>query len=194
MTNLAKVHDDELLAAIAAGNLQALEELFLSYHGRLARFLSHCTLRNEDVEEIISDIFMIVWQKAMDFRHASQASTWIIGVAYHRALKSRPRQKKFASARRCGNHSEQSDDPAQRAESEDLLANGLNRLPLEQRLTLVLAYQMGHSLEEIAAITDSPVETVKARMFHAHAELRLYLPRLGGSDVSRTRKPKDLVP
>jgi len=56
----------------------------------------------------------------------------------------------------------------------------LSRLPMEQRLTLELAYHMGHSLEEIAAITDCPVGTVKARMFHAREKLRQYLPTLGG--------------
>jgi RNA polymerase sigma-70 factor (ECF subfamily) len=54
-------------------------------------------------------------------------------------------------------------------------------LPPEQRLTLELAYRMGHSLEEIAAITDCPVGTVKARMFHAREKLRQYLPTLSGA-------------
>jgi RNA polymerase sigma-70 factor (ECF subfamily) len=39
---------------------------------------------------------------------------------------------------------------------------------------------MGHSLEEIAAITECPVGTVKARMFHAREKLRQYLPTLSG--------------
>jgi RNA polymerase sigma-70 factor, ECF subfamily len=56
----------------------------------------------------------------------------------------------------------------------------LNHLPVEQRLTLELAYQMGHSMEEIALITDCPVGTVKARMFHAREKLRQYLPALSG--------------
>jgi RNA polymerase sigma-70 factor (ECF subfamily) len=51
-------------------------------------------------------------------------------------------------------------------------------------LTLELAYNMGHSIEEIAEITDSPVGTVKARMFHAREKLRQYLPVLGGADPS----------
>jgi RNA polymerase sigma-70 factor (ECF subfamily) len=40
---------------------------------------------------------------------------------------------------------------------------------------------MGHSLDEIAAITGSPVGTIKARMFHAREKLRQYLPSLAGS-------------
>ena len=56
----------------------------------------------------------------------------------------------------------------------------LNRLPLEQRLTMELAYHMGHSIDEIAEITDCPAGTVKARMFHARDKLRHFLPALGG--------------
>jgi len=184
MTVTAKIstreHDNDLLVAVAAGNRQALEELYLSYHRRLARFLSRFTQRYENVEEIINDTFMVVWQSAKDFRYASQVSTWIIGIAYRTALKSLRRQKNHAAARSLDEYPEQTIDPTFETEVQDWLKHGLNRLPVEQRLTLELAYHMGHSLEEIAAITECPVGTVKARMFHAREKLRQYLPTLGG--------------
>src|SRR5882762_3820817 len=93
----AREHDNELLVAVAAGNRLALEELYLGYHRRLARFLTRFTPRYENVEEIINDTFMVVWQSAKDFRCASQVSTWIIGIAYRTALKSVRRQKNFAT-------------------------------------------------------------------------------------------------
>ncbi len=178
--NSAKEHDHDLLAAVAAGNRGALEELYLAYHRRLTRFLSRFTPRYENVEEIINDTFMVVWQSAKDFRHASQVSTWIIGIAYRTALKSLRRQKHHTAARSLDDYPEQTIDPTFDAEVQDWLRRGLNRLPIEQRLTLELAYHMGHSLEEIAAITECPVGTVKARMFHAREKLRQYLPTLSG--------------
>jgi RNA polymerase sigma-70 factor (ECF subfamily) len=178
--NSPKERDGALLVAIAAGDRRALEELYLSYHRRLARFLSRLTSRYENVEEIINDTFMVVWQSAKDFRHASQVSTWIIGIAYRTALKSFRRQKNHAVARSLEDYPEQTVDPTFETEVNDWLRHGLSRLPIEQRLTLELAYHMGHSLEEIAAITDCPVGTVKARMFHAREKLRLYLPTLSG--------------
>jgi RNA polymerase sigma-70 factor (ECF subfamily) len=147
----------------------------------LARFLSRFTPRYENVEEIINDTFMVVWQSAKDFRHASQVSTWIIGIAYRTALKSFRRQKNHTGARSLEEYPEQTVDPTFDAEVNDWLRHGLSRLPIEQRLTLELAYHMGHSLEEIAAITDCPVGTVKARMFHAREKLRQYLPTLSGA-------------
>ena len=184
MTVTAKIstreHDNDLLVAVAAGNRQALEELYLSYHRRLARFLSRFTARYENVEEIINDTFMVVWQSAKDFRYASQVSTWIIGIAYRTALKSLRRQKNHTAALSLDEYPEQTTDPTLETEVQDWLKHGLNQLPTEQRLTLELAYHMGHSLEEIAAITECPVGTVKARMFHAREKLRQYLPSLSG--------------
>jgi RNA polymerase sigma-70 factor, ECF subfamily len=178
--NAPKTSDRELLGLIAAGDRAALEELYLGYHRRLAGFLSRFTTRYENVEEIINDTFMVVWQNARGFRNASQVSTWILGIAYRTALKSLRRQKNHASHLSLEQSPEQFVDPASDAETRDWLDQGLDRLPLEQRLTLQLAYHMGHSLEEIAAITDVPVGTVKARMFHAREKLRHYLPTLGG--------------
>jgi RNA polymerase sigma-70 factor (ECF subfamily) len=181
--NSAKEQDNALLVAVAAGDRRALEELYLSYHRRLSRFLSRFTSRYENIEEIINDTFMVVWQSARDFRHASQVSTWIIGIAYRTALKSFRRQKNHAAAQNLDDCPEQTVDPTIDTEVQDWLKRGLSQLPSEQRLTLELAYHMGHSLEEIAAITECPVGTVKARMFHAREKLRLYLPTLGGGAV-----------
>src|SRR6266478_1904480 len=99
--------DGELLIAIAAGDRRALEQLYLGYHRRLARFLSRFTQRYENVEEIINDTFMVVWQSAHDFRRASRVSTWIIGIAYRTALKSLRRQKNHAAARSLDEYPEQ---------------------------------------------------------------------------------------
>jgi RNA polymerase sigma-70 factor (ECF subfamily) len=178
--NPAKARDSELLIAVAAGSRQALEELYVGYHRRLARFLSRFTPRYENVEEIINDTFMVVWQNAKDFRYASQVSTWIIGIAYRTALKSLRRQKNHTAARSLDDYPEQTIDPTHETEVQDWLSVALNRLPVEQRLTLELAYHLGHSLEEIAVITECPVGTVKARMFHAREKLRQYLPALSG--------------
>jgi RNA polymerase sigma-70 factor (ECF subfamily) len=176
-----KESDVDRLIAIAAGHRVAFEDLYFAYHRRLARFLFRVTPRYEMVEEIINDTFITVWQRAKDFRNASRVSTWIFGIAYHTALKSLRRQKHHSAALSLDDYPEPTIDPGAEAEVKDWLAQGLSRLPLDQRLTLELAYHMGHSLEEIAAITDTPVGTVKARMHHARRKLRKHLPALDGT-------------
>jgi RNA polymerase sigma-70 factor, ECF subfamily len=179
--------DNDLLAAVATGDPLALETLYLKYHCRLGHFVSRFTSRYENIEEIINDTFIVVWQRAKDFCSASRVSTWIFGIAYRTALNSLRRQKNHDAAQTLDDCPQQTIDPFHETEVQDWLAHGLNRLPIEQRLTVELAYRMGYSMEEIAAITNSPVGTVKARMFHARAKLRQYLPALAGFAESAER-------
>jgi len=173
--------DEELLRAVARGDRRALDQLYLAYHRRLAQFLTRVTPRYESAEEVINDTFMVVWQRARDFRGASRVSTWIIGIAYRIALKSLRGTDGMLRARGSGDLPEGCDEPDATLELQDWIARGLSQLPAEQRLTVELAYHMGHSIEEIAEITGCPVGTVKARMFHAREKLRRYLPVLGGA-------------
>ena len=171
----------ELLRAIARHDRSAFRELFLIYHRRLARFLMRVTSQHDLIEEIINDTLWTVWQKAGDFRGASRVSTWIVGIAYRRALKTL-RQAKMA---RTADSSELSTfanvgEAQIHDDDREWLQLALAELPLEQRLVLEFAYLMGHSCEEIAEIMQCPVNTVKTRMFHARQKLRLSLPRLAG--------------
>jgi len=179
--------DNGLLAAVATGDPLALEILYLNYHRRLGHFVSRFTPRHESAEEIINDTFIAVWQRAKEFRSASRVSTWIFGIAYRTALNSLRRQRNHNAAQNLDDCQQQTIDPFLETEVQDWLTHGLNRLPIEQRLIVELAYRVGYSMEEIAAITSSPVGTVKARMFHARAKLRQYLPALAGCAQSAGR-------
>jgi RNA polymerase sigma-70 factor (ECF subfamily) len=185
--------DDALLRAVARGDRRALDQLYLAYHRRLAQFLTRVTPRYENAEEIINDTFLVVWQHAADFRGEARVSTWIIGIAYRIALKSLRGSDGLRRTVSSDDAPEAFEEPAATAELQDWIARGLSRLPVDQRLTLHLAYHMGHSLEEIAEITNSPVGTVKARMFHARERLRRYLPALAGL-TGPPEHSKDVTP
>jgi RNA polymerase sigma-70 factor (ECF subfamily) len=70
----------------------------------------------------------------------------------------------------------------------DWLRKGLDLLSADQRMVIELVYGNGHSLDEVAAITNSPVGTVKARLFHARVKLRNLLPALGGDAAARKER------
>jgi RNA polymerase sigma-70 factor (ECF subfamily) len=181
---IPKRQDEDLLRDVARGDRRALDALYLGYHRRLARFLARIAPQYETIEEVINDTFLVVWQRAGEFRGASRVSTWIIGIAYRIALKSLRRNDGLVRAQRYDSLPEPWVEPMIDAELRDWVVRGLSQLPIEQRLALELAYNMGHSIEEIAEITDCPVGTVKARMYHAREKLRQYLPVLGGVDAS----------
>jgi RNA polymerase sigma-70 factor (ECF subfamily) len=159
-----------LIIAVQAGDRLAFEKLYLGYYYRLTRFLLRFTKRLENIEEIINDTFMVIWMRAKDFRHESKVSTWIIGIAYRTAMKQLRRQRHVSSLQSVGDLPKRG-DPTADIDTTDWLSCALSRLPLEQRITLTLAYQMGYSVKEIARITESPVGTVKSRMFHARVKL-----------------------
>jgi RNA polymerase sigma-70 factor (ECF subfamily) len=186
--------DGELLIAAGAGDRRALEELYLGYQRRLARFLSRFTRRGVIVEEIINDTFVVVWRHANEFRFASQVSSWIFSIAYRVALKSIRRERNHCATRSLDECPEQTVDPMLEAEVQDWVMHGLNRLPDEQAVTLQLAYLIGHSLVEIAEITGAPVGTVKARMFHARKKLRRHLPILGGGQDNWSCQANNIGP
>jgi RNA polymerase sigma-70 factor, ECF subfamily len=171
--------DRGLLQRVAARDPGALEAMYTQYHRRLARFLTRLTLRYELAEEIINDTLWIVWQQAGEFRGASRVSTWIVGIAYRRALQTL-RHVSVRQGVMAVDEPFEPEDPANEVERRDLLARALATLPLEQRLVLELTYFLGHTCEEIASITECPVNTVKTRMFHARRKLRELLPGLSG--------------
>ena len=172
------LEDAALIALVASGDRVAFEKLYLAYHNRISCFLARFIRSRENREEILDDTFMVVWRNAKNFRHASRLSTWIVGIGYRTALKSIRDAKYQMVSQNIEDSTEDRADHAAEFEQKDWVKKGLDRLPLEQRLILELAYSLGHSVEEIAAITCSPIGTVKTRMFHARKKLRHYLPEL----------------
>ena len=180
----------ELIARVAEGDRKAFEELYHLYHRRMSRFLTRLTRRYDLAEEVINDTFWIVWRKAHTFRGESQPSTWILGIAYRKARNA------FRASARLAEKNLQvhelpltTEEPAGVEELRDWLGRALAQLPVEQRLAVELCYELGHSCEEIAAIMDCPVNTVKTRLFHARAKLQKLLPQLANpvSTLERAR-------
>src|SRR5258707_3440126 len=147
---IPKRQDEDLLRDVALGDRRALDALYLGYHRRLARFLARIAPQYETVEEIINDTFLVVWQRAKEFRGASRVSTWIIGIAYRIALKSLRRNDGLLRAKSSEDLPEESVEPMVAAELRDWIALALSHLPLEERLTVEIAYPLGPSMQEIA--------------------------------------------
>jgi RNA polymerase sigma-70 factor (ECF subfamily) len=169
--------EEHLLKSIARGDGRAFEVLYRRYYLRLKRYLARRLPPSHSADEIIDDTFIVVWQHAGEFGCRSQVSTWIFGIAYRVALKSLRRHKRWIVAS-TDESPETVIDPRRQFEERDWLAEGLRRLPDNQRLSLLLIYQWGHSIEQVAAMAECPAGTVKARVFHARVKLRHLLPAL----------------
>ena len=178
-TNSAKSNSDgaarqdaerALLVSIASGDRDAMAELYAGYQPRLFRFVYRLTRSHATTEELINDIMLAIWRGARNFRGDSKPSTWIFGIAYRQALKRLSRKKLSIAPYFDVDLLADNGDPS--FEQEDWVHRGLDALPPAQRLAVELVFYLGLSYEEVASVTDCPVNTVKTRMFHARRKLR----------------------
>src|SRR3954471_13782798 len=85
-----------LLRRVATKDRKAFEALYHLYYRRLFGYLLKLTRRAELVEEVLNDVMMAIWKGAASFDGRSRPSTWIFGIAYHKALKALARRRPAA--------------------------------------------------------------------------------------------------
>jgi RNA polymerase sigma-70 factor (ECF subfamily) len=175
-TSRADANDDaRLLGRIAEGDARAFEALYRAYHPRLSRFIGAMLRRPHLVEEVLNDAMLVVWRKPLGYNGKSKVSTWILAIAYRRALKALskvddPVEDPGADAR-----SSPEAGPEQqlaRGEVRVALRAAMAELSPQHRAVVDLTYFHEAGYREIAEIMDCPVDTVKTRMFHARRRLK----------------------
>ena len=140
-----------LLALVSTGDRCAMDQLYLRYFARLARFFQNMTVRVDLVEELINDTMFEVWKEGASIGTASVFLA-IIRLAYSRV------QKHFTEARADEPHSQQ--DVQDGELSTSLLTTDtpsdlqifLSKLPVEERAVVHLVYGSGCSRRETAGI------------------------------------------
>lgn len=183
--------DRALLERVNGGDARALHTLYLKYYHRLLRFVHRITGQVDSAQEAINDVMLVVWKDGRSFAGRSTVATWILGIAYRKALKLAASSRRWTDRKvdvDFGEWSERFAAPQEHTrmtEIQDLLERGLGALTAEQRAVVELTYFFGCSYEEIAAITGVPVNTVKTRMFYARQKLRKLLPQLGREEAAR---------
>ena len=96
-TTLDHINDNDLalLRRIAARDRQAFEQLYNQYACRLAGYLARILWQPDQVEDILHDVMLAIWQQAPAYEPTGRVSTWIFGIAKYKAFKARasaPRQ------------------------------------------------------------------------------------------------------
>jgi RNA polymerase sigma-70 factor, ECF subfamily len=173
--------DLALIAAIAAGDEAAFNQIYARYYPRVARFTRRITQCSELVAEITNDTLWAIWRCAPSFKGGSRVSTWIMGIAHHIGNKTLRRScRREAHEEPLLDFIEATHEPWSEGDEREWVGAALVRLAEEQRTVLELFYRFGHSCEEIAELVDCPTNTVKSRMFHGRRNMQRLLPRLAG--------------
>jgi RNA polymerase sigma-70 factor (ECF subfamily) len=175
-----------LLARFAAGDREALEELFRRY--RLAAYrVAYRLLGHEaDALDAVQEGFVKALTHLQSFQGRSAFKTWLLRVVSNAALDlGRQRGRRDALSLDAAEAAESldarlltADDSArglERADLRTLLNKALATLSDAQRQTFVLHVDAGLSYREVADALDISIGTVMSRLYYARQKLRAYL-------------------
>lgn len=178
--------ETSLIASAQRGDLNAFNQLILNYQS-LAFSVAMRTLQDEaSSADIVQESFIKAYRAIGSFQGGNFKS-WLMRIVVNSCydlLRSQKRrhtdslddlveEQEHTSA--LIDHSESPHEHAERMELNQLIELGIQSLPADQRLVLVLCDVHGHAYEEIAEMTDLPMGTVKSRINRARAKLRDYL-------------------
>jgi len=179
----ASQSDELLIGQIAAGDKSAMRTLFERHHVQVYRFVLRIVRDAALAEDTVSETFIDAWQHAARYAGRSSVSTWLIGIARHRALdaaRRRPTESLDCDA------AQNAVDPARDPETElgrrdagAVVRGALAALSREHAEIIDLVYYQEKSIREIVAILGIAENTVKTRMFYARKRLAALVAAAG---------------
>jgi RNA polymerase sigma factor (sigma-70 family) len=175
--------DEELVVAVAAGELSALGALFDRHEPEIRRYLGRLGVQACDADDLVQTTFLEVVHAAPRFDPSLPARSWLMGIAT--MMVRRHRQSIGRTLARLGTWLTRTtgtvappQTPAEVLASDEntrrLLA-ALDTLSPKKREVFALVVLEELSGEEAARALAIPVNTVWTRLHHARRELRAAL-------------------
>ena len=175
--------DEALVLLLRQGDEPAFSEIYNRYQVRIQTFFYRMFYEDfEKARDFTHDLFVKVIENAHRFDPAYSFRAWLYSLA-HNLCKNEFRQldrknKAYAQIAESGPGCEPDGFHLEEPDRNWLL-RGLNHLPPAQRQCLLLHYQEGLSVPEIASVLDCPEGTVKSRLFYALKNLSKKLRSMG---------------
>lgn len=173
--------DEKLLKRVGSGDKEALCLLFRR-HARVVFCVACRILKDEsEAEDLLQELFLFLFQKASLFDEAkSTGASWIIQMAYHRAIDRRRylgarhhyTTQEFHEQQISGSSGQLSMDGIDAAA---LLEKLRDELSPEQQRTLELHLFEGYSFHEIAERTGQTFGNVRNHYYRGLERLRSYV-------------------
>ncbi len=180
---LSAPSDATLLGRVAAGDREAFAALYERYRRRVFTYFVRMVADAGTAEELTDDVLLEVWRGAKSYRSRSSPSTWIFGIAHHKALnefrKKREAPMEADEVARRLERGPSQDEEVGKGDLARIIKRLLPTLSPEHREVLELTYYQGLSVQEVADVVGCPVNTVKTRMFYARQRLKALLLAAG---------------
>ena len=180
--------DDLLISKAQNGDEGAFKFLMTKYYPRVYASLFAFTKSREDSEDLTQLTFIKVWQKINSFRGDSAFFTWIYRIAINLA------KNHFASSASKKDKVNISSDDLEidipsyenpeislmHKQSLQNIQSYVKTLPESLKTAFTLREVDGKSYEEISVITNTPIGTVRSRIFRARESIINYIK--GGNE------------
>lgn len=176
--------DEQLAALVQKGDEAAFAALMQRYTDKLLRYGRRILPRENNVGDIVQDVFVTVYQNIQDFDVTRPFSPWIYRIT-HNALVNVIRKKVkeplfLFDFDRIMPHAVYEDPIVTEKEKEEMrviLEKSLEEIPSAYREIIGLYYFEDFSYKEIADILHIPVGTVGIRLSRAKAALKKKFPK-----------------
>ncbi|WP_432797590.1 RNA polymerase sigma factor [Poriferisphaera sp. WC338] len=191
---MAQTGEKELLAQIKKGNQAVLATLLKAQQARLYNVVFRMVGNRDDAAEITQETFLKIIQNITKFRGDAQLSTWMTRIAMNQSisfLRKQTHRRAFSLDQNFAfNHNAQDDQAAslrnqiadprepsphasvEKQEALNHLQAALHELEDDFRAILILRDIEQMDYKQISQTLDTPVGTVKSRLFRARLALR----------------------
>jgi RNA polymerase sigma-70 factor (ECF subfamily) len=176
--------EEALVRAAQGGHTRAFERLIAAHISQVRRFARAFAHTDAEADDLAQEALVKVYRSIGSFRFQSSFTTWLFAVVRNTFLdirKSRAQQDRDAEEPLAPRHlSEGAGEPTAESallaqERRARLWAAVERIPAEFRVVLVLFDIEGLSYEEIGAVENVPLGTVKSRLSRGRDQLRRLL-------------------
>jgi RNA polymerase sigma-70 factor (ECF subfamily) len=170
--------DRLLIACVAAGDDDALAELFDRY-GALVLGVARRVLGNvAAAEDVVQDVFTALWCHPERFDPERGSLRAYLGVHAHRRAVDVVRHETRRQRREQGQAAGHTCDGQDQVVVTEVVREAIGRLPDDQRRAVELAFWEGRTHREVAEVLGIPFGTAKSRLRLAQAKLSEWLAPL----------------
>lgn len=175
-----QITDQQLVEKVQRGDKNAFNLLVVRYQHKVMHLVSRYVKSSGDVADVTQEAFIKAYRALPSFRGDSAFYTWLYRIAVNTAknyLVSQGRKPPGSDidAQEAdyydGGEALHDNSTPERAllsnEIETTLFRIVDKLPEDLRMAITLREMEGLSYEEIAAVMDCPVGTVRSRIFRA---------------------------
>jgi RNA polymerase sigma-70 factor, ECF subfamily len=186
LTDQARAENLAVAQGLKRHDVELLDRLIVQYQHRLLRYLLFLTGDRELADDLFQETWMRVLTRGSQYNGAARFDTWLFTVARNMLIDLRRKRTMVSLEELCTADGEEytfeipSHEPSpfecyrSQEEARNVAAVLLTLDPLHREV-LVLRFHEELSLEEISAVTRSPLSTVKSRLYRGIAALK---PRL----------------